>query len=68
MIKNAIHLKTRDVVFNKNTGGAITDASVDKGVTGSCPVFMYSKSTDFEPEIELSHSLSRLPAITFLSF
>jgi lipopolysaccharide export system protein LptA len=28
-IKNAIHLKTRDLVFNKNTGDAFTDARVE---------------------------------------
>ncbi|HEV3511610.1 MAG TPA: LptA/OstA family protein [Candidatus Sulfotelmatobacter sp.] len=28
-LKNAIHLKTRDLVFNKNTGNASTDARVE---------------------------------------
>lgn len=29
MLKNAIHLKTRDLVFNKNTGDAFTNAGVE---------------------------------------
>jgi lipopolysaccharide export system protein LptA len=29
IVKNAIHLKTRDLVFNKNTGDAFTDARVE---------------------------------------